>query len=196
MNRNRDEPRVRSFTIDAIKAAEGDENPRRFTVSFSSEEPYRRWFGNEILDHSDGACDLTRLNEVGVVLFNHDTDYVIGRVERAWLENRRGQAVIIFDDDEKSDIICQKVNSGTLKTTSVRYKVDVTEDVKAGVTTPDGFIGPCTIVRKWTPLEVSIVSVPADASVGVGRSAEITTAALDVYERQIKANKNYLVGGI
>jgi len=178
--------------------ADGDESRRR-TVSFSSEEPYRRWFGLEILDHSAGAVDLERLNTVGVLLFNHDTDVVVGKVTRAWVENNRGMAEVEFDADEDAEKIFSKVKSETLKTTSVRYSVDTWEEVKAGATSADGrYKGPCQIARKWTPLEVSIVSVPADATVGVGRSEEddpaqlTATADLSAFERQIQTNKNYL----
>ena len=62
---------------------DGEGNERKFTLSFSSEEPYERWWGNEILDHASGAVDLARLNEIGVVLFNHNRDSVIGRIIRA-----------------------------------------------------------------------------------------------------------------
>lgn len=166
------------------------ENSRRRTISFSSEEPYRRYFGMEILDHAGGAVDLSRLNTVGVVLFNHDTDKVVGKVIRAWLENSRGMAEIEFDSDDDAEKIFGKVTAGTLKTTSVRYAVDAWEEVKAGAASADGrFAGPCMIARKWTPLEVSIVSVPADATVGVGRS-DAGPPDLSVYERQIQINNN------
>lgn len=173
-----------------------DENSRKRTISFSSEEPYRRWFGMEILDHADGAVDLERLNTVGVLLFNHNTDKVVGKVIRAWVENHRGMAEVEFDTDEDAEKIFGKVKSGTLKTTSVRYDVDAWEEVVAGKTSADGrFTGPCQIARKWTPLEVSIVSVPADATVGVGRSETETDSQNDIpdlsmYERQIQINQN------
>ena len=177
------------LTREANSPAEA-ENSRRRTVSFSSEEPYRRYFGMEILDHAGGAVDLSRLNTVGVVLFNHDTDKVVGRVLRAWLENSRGMAEIEFDSDDDAEKIFGKVKTGTLKTTSVRYAVDAWEEVKAGATSADGrFTGPCMIARKWTPLEVSVVSVPADATVGVGRS-DAGPPDLSVYERQIQINNN------
>ena len=67
----------RYLTDCSITRMEGEGNERKFTLSFSSEEPYSRWFGLEILSHSDGAMDLTRLNSIGVVLFNHDRDKVI-----------------------------------------------------------------------------------------------------------------------
>lgn len=172
-----------------------DQDSRKRTISFSSEEPYRRWFGMEILDHADGAVDLERLNTVGVLLFNHNTDKVVGKVNRAWVENHRGMAEVEFDTDDDAEMIFGKVKSGTLKTTSVRYDVDAWEEVVAAKTSADGrFTGPCQIARKWTPLEVSIVSVPADATVGVGRSEENPQSAaapdLSLYERQIQINQN------
>ena len=168
---------------------------RKRILSFSSETPYRRSFGPEILDHSEGAVDLGRLNETGVLLFNHDVDQVLGKVLRAWVEDGRGCAEVEFDTDEDAEKIYAKVQSGTLKTTSVRYSVDSWEEVKAGATSVDKrFKGPCFIARKWTPMEVSIVSVPADATVGVGRSdAELPD--LSLYERQVQVNLN-LYGGM
>lgn len=186
----------RSFGKASIRAMEGEGNERKFELSFSSEEPYQRWFGLEILSHADGAVDLSRLNDIGVLLFNHDTDCVLGRVERAWIDDKRGKAEVTFDDDDAAEIIYQKVKSGTLKGVSVRYSVDSWEEVIAGKASADGFTGPCDIARKWTPLEISIVSVPADATVGVGRSRnnenEHKPMSLGAFEAQVKANKNYL----
>ena len=174
-----------------IRQEEGQDSRRR-TVSFSSETPYRRYFGMEILDHAEGAVDLGRLNTVGVLLFNHDVDRVVGRVIRAWLENNRGMAEVEFDTDADAEKVFSKVQSGTLKTTSVRYRVDSWEEVRAGATSADGrFTGPCSIARRWTPMEISIVSVPAYHTVGVGRAEENTDAPdLSAYERQIQVNKN------
>lgn len=170
-----------------------DQDSRRRTVSFSSEEPYHRWFGAEILDHAEGAVDLERLNQVGVLLFNHKTDVVVGKVIRAWVEDHRGMAEVEFDTDDDAEKIFGKVRSGTLKTTSVRYSVDAWEEVMANKTSADGrFSGPCQVARKWTPLEVSIVSVPADPTVGVGRSSEENDSNdLSAYERRIQINNNF-----
>lgn len=178
----------------SIRTVEGSE--RRFILSFSSEEPYTRWFGTEILDHAAGAADLTRLNEIGVVLFNHNRDAVVGKILSAAVANNRGEAEIEFDADEQSEAIYQKVKNGTLRGISVGYTVDAWEEVAAGKTSADGrFTGPCSIARKWTPLEISIVSVPADATVGVGREMEEEThfrAALAA--RQLQINKNQTEG--
>lgn len=176
----------------ALQRIDGEGNERRFTLSFSSEEPYERWFGLEILDHAPGAVDLSRLNDIGCVLFNHNRDKVIGKVLRAWVENNRGYAEIEFDTDEESEVIYQKVRSGTLKGVSVGYRIESIEEVMAGKASADGrFTGPCEIARKWWPFEISIVSVPADGTVGVGREAETPgEIPLAVLEAQLQINLN------
>lgn len=180
----------------SIRAAEGEGKERTFLISFSSEEPYTRWFGQEILDHSEGCVDLERLNSIGCVLFNHDRDHVCGKITKAWVENSRGCAEIEFDDDEKADIIYKKVKSGTLKGVSVGYRVEDWEEVMPNKQSQDGrFTGPCSIARKWAPYEISIVSVPADPTVGVGREEEpVGEESVDLrdYERQLQINKNYM----
>ena len=183
--------RNRETAVSGIRAIEGQGNERKFVLSFSSEEPYQRFWGTEILDHSDGAADLTRLNSIGCLLYNHNRDAVIGRVIRAWTENNRGCAEVEFDTDAESEKIYQKVKSGSLKGVSVGYIISNTEQVKSGQASSDGrFMGPCEVARRWCPLEVSIVSVPADGTVGVGRSMEDSIAPLDIFERQLQINKN------
>ena len=179
-----------------MQARADGEDSNVFELSFSSEEPYMRYFGNEILDHADGSCDLSRLNEIGVVLFNHDRNKVMGKIESAWIEDNRGKAKIKFDSDDEAKTIMEKVSSGTLRGVSVGYVVDAWEVVKEGKMSTDGrFEGPCYIARKWTPLEISIVSIPADSTVGVGRSFEEATknnSDMSLYEKQIYINKNFI----
>ena len=183
----------------AIRAMEGEGNERKFIISFSSEEPYTRWWGVEILSHAEGALDLTRLNTIGCVLFNHDRDRVLGKVHRAWVEDNRGYAEIEFDEDAESEVIYQKTKSGTLKGVSVGYRVTNWEEVAANAMSTDGrFTGPCDIATKWEAYEVSIVSVPADPTVGVGRSHEDQVAepkgvsSFYYNEKQLQINKNLL----
>lgn len=162
-----------------IQKAEGDSASVERTVelSFSSEEPYKRWFGTEILSHDESAVDLSRLQEIGVLLFNHNPDLPIGQVLGVELDaqTRKCKALVRFDVDDAAETIYQKVVAGTLKGVSVGYTVDVWEDVENGATSEDGrFVGPCSIAKRWTPYEISIVSVPADMTVGVGRQYEDT----------------------
>lgn len=182
----------RALPIMAVRAVENEE--RTVELSFSSEEPYTRWWGVEILDHSEGCMNLSRLEEIGCVLFNHNRDKVIAKILKAWNENSRGYARIQFDEDEASDTIYKKVQGGSLKGVSVGYLVDVWEEVAAGKKSSDGrFTGPCEIAKSWTPYEISIVSIPADATVGVGRELEVIHGAgrtLDFFRRQIQINRN------
>ena len=173
MNRNKNEPQFRYGEIRLRAAEEGQQESRQVELSLSSEEPYQRWFGTEILSHDSDAIDIARLSEIGVMLFNHNVDYVLGKVVSVELdeEAHKLRAVVEFDDDEESEKIYQKVKSGTLKGVSVGYRVSVWEDVEAGATSTNGrFNGPCSVAIKWEPMELSIVSVPADPTVGVGRS--------------------------
>lgn len=196
----RDGAQQRFLSDGSIRAMEGEGNERKFVLSFSSEVPCERRYGTEILSHSEGAVDLSRLNSIGCVLYNHDRDKVIGKILRAWTEDSRGYAEIEFDQDDDSEVIFQKVTGGTLKGVSVGYLVDVWEDVAANKQSSDGrFTGPCSIATRWTPHEISIVSIPADPTVGVGRSQgqdpgrdisleEKGVSGFDYYERLLQIN--------
>ncbi|WP_338134897.1 prohead protease/major capsid protein fusion protein [Paenibacillus alvei] len=168
---------TRAWAIDNSTISE--EN-RTVELSFSSEEPYMRWFGNEVLSHDDGAVDLTRLQEVGVLLFAHGRDMKygkmpIGTIEKAWIDSntRKARALVRFDDDEDSDKVFRKVVKGVIKGVSVGYSVTNWEEVKAGSVSANGrHQGPAYVALKWQPFEISIEPTPADPTVGVGRSAE------------------------
>lgn len=156
-----------------------DAENRTVGISFSSEQRVRRYdwwkdeYYDEILGHEPGNVDLSRLQNIGVALFNHDTDKVIGAIIDPQLdaENHRCTAKIRFDKDDFAEMIFQKILSGTLKGISVGYGVSIWEEVKPGATSSCGrFLGPCRIARSWMPYEVSSVSVPADPDVGVARS--------------------------
>lgn len=171
----------RETTIDHV-----DTDSRTVELSFSSETPYGRWFGDEILCHDEECINLERFNNgLGTVLFNHDRDAVVGHIEKVWLEDNRGKALVRFDEDEQSETIFQKVQSGTLQGVSVGYSIKRYEvlDEKDSVSSNGRFKGPDTyVVTDWEPLEISIVSVPADATVGVGRSAEEIHTSIDTQE--------------
>lgn len=170
----------RETTIDHV-----DTDSRTVELSFSSETPYGRWFGDEILCHDEECINLERFNNgLGTVLFNHDRDAVVGHIEKVWLEDNRGKALVRFDTDEQSETIFQKVQSGTLQGVSVGYAInryEVLED-KDTKSTNGRFSGPAYVVTDWEPLEISIVSVPADPTVGVGRSAEEIHTSIDTQE--------------
>lgn len=167
-----------NFRTIPMQVREVSEQERTVKLSFSSEKPVDRWFGPEILCHDEGCVDLNRLQNVGSVLFHHGRDPVYGSLPIAKIvslsidgEKKRGESVVSFDTDEKSDLIYQKVKSGSLKGISVGYIVNAYEEVRAGKTSSNGrFTGPCYVATKWEPMEISFEPVPADDDVGAGRN--------------------------
>ena len=140
---------IRLLDGSGAERANGQEKEsRRVELSFSSEAPYERWYGTEILCHDEGCIQLERLQEVGSLLFHHGRDagygsLPVGRILSVGVKDQRGTAVVEFDTDEKSELIYQKVKSGSIKGVSVGYTIGVYEEVKAGqLSTNQRFKGP------------------------------------------------------
>lgn len=144
-----------------------DMEARTVTFPFSSESPVERGFGKEVLSHAPGCADLKRINRGGSLLFNHDMNDLLGVVESAWVgADRRGYVTVRFGKDERGSWALQQVADRILQNVSFMY---VIRDV---VMTDDGYT-----VTNWEAMEVSLVTIPADPSVGVGRSAGSATPA-------------------
>jgi HK97 family phage major capsid protein/HK97 family phage prohead protease len=142
---------------------------RTFEFPFSSEYPVARYFGNEILSHESKAADLSRLNDGAPLLFNHNPDRVIGVVERAYIDGnkRRGYARVRFSRNSFAQEILSDVKDGVLRNVSFGYSIDKMEERGSGD----------FVATAWSPYEISVVSVPADPGVGIGRSLEDDNAA-------------------
>ena len=175
---------TRELVVDEIQV---HDDSRTMTLSFASETPYERWFGSEVLCVDETAMNMQRFQDgLGCLLFNHDRDKVIGKIERAWLEDNRAYADVTFDDDEFADSIFNKVKSGTLKGVSVGYRVGEYTEVRIDEGYAEGRIkGPCYVASKWEPYEISIVSVPADTTVGVNRSLNDFNVVSMIQEKEI-----------
>lgn len=175
---------TREIVVDEIQV---HDDSRTMTLSFASETPYERWFGPEVLCVDETSMDLQRFRDgVGCLLFNHDRDKVIGKIERAWVDNYRAYADVTFDDDEFADVIFNKVKSGTLKGVSVGYRVGEYTEVRIDEGFAQGRIkGPCYVASKWEPYEISIASVPADTTVGVNRSLNDFNVVSMIQEKEI-----------
>lgn len=140
---------------------------RTVELSFSSEAPVERYFGHEILSHRDGAVRLERMNRGGAFLVNHDTTDQVGVVEKAFIgEDRRGKALVRFSRSGRAEEIYNDILDGIRPNISVGYAVYrmVQVDTKEGQEV--------YMVEDWEPVEISSVSVPADYTVGVGRSSD------------------------
>ena len=141
------------------------DDERSIEFPFSSEKPVNRGLmGEEILDHREGSIDFARLNSSAPLLLNHSTDSVIGVVERGWLDKdkKQGRVQVRFANNALGKETLEMVRDGIYKNVSVGYSVNKTEEEGESAYR----------VMNWTPAEVSIVSVPADFSVGVGRAKE------------------------
>ena len=92
-----------------IEVRQLNEENRTIELSFSSEEPYQRYWGIEILDHSPTSVNMERLNNSAPLLFNHDRDVVIGVVEYAKIEDKRGVALVRFGNSEKAKEVLSDV---------------------------------------------------------------------------------------
>lgn len=190
--RNQENKLQRDMMCASIRQNSEEENV--FELSFSSETPVERWFGREYLSHDPEAVDLERINNLGVFLFNHNRDKVVGKIRKAWIEDRRGKAEIEFDNDDFSQVIRDKVANETLRGVSVGYCVTRYEELKAGEKSSDGrFEGPGRVATRWFPYEISTVSIPADDTVGVGREMreeQGTQTKLRYYEAMLQVNIN------
>jgi HK97 family phage major capsid protein len=144
----------------SFERANVDEDSRTLTLSFSSEAPVERWFGTEVLSHSPGSVDLTRLNSKAGLLANHDLNDQIGVVESAKIENGRGIATVRFSKSERGEEFYQDVLDGIRSGVSVGYVIDEMEEKSERVFE----------ATRWSPHEISLVSTPADLSATVMRS--------------------------
>jgi len=110
---------------------------------------------------------LTRLQDGAPLLLEHDCDDQIGVVESVSIDaDRRGRAVVRFGRSAQAEEIFQDVQDKIRRHVSVGYIINdarMTEE-------RDG--EEVWTVTSWCPFEISIVAVPADISVGVGRSLE------------------------
>jgi HK97 family phage major capsid protein/HK97 family phage prohead protease len=148
----------RTFQIEARATADG----RQIEASLSSELPvYRPGLGNEILEHTVDAIDLSRAPLP--LLTSHDAKNMpIGVVEGVRLVGRKLRGILRFSASDQATGLWEDVKAGILRNISIGYQI------------LDGYKdGDKYIATRWQPLEISLVSVPADPTVGIGRSFDM-----------------------
>lgn len=166
---------IRSALIDVNNETDGTPKVR---MSISSEEPvltrayvngeWREAF--EILDHSEMSVDLSRCKDGLVVLDRHYGDQ-IGLLDNVRVEDKRLVGDVQFCTGQRAQEIMQDAVKGLRRNVSVGYRVNGSKYVQEGQR--DGV--PVVRAKSWMPYETSFEPVPADASVGVGRSHQETT---------------------
>lgn len=128
---------------------------------------YDWWEGEhyeEELEVSSAAVDLARLSSgAAPVLNSHrtgDLSSQIGVVERAWIDGNEGRAVLRMSGREDLAGIVADIQAGIIRNISVGYSVQEYQ-----VTRVQGQLPVYRAVR-WSPSELSFVTVPADAQAG------------------------------
>jgi len=161
-----------------------DIEARTAMIAISSEEPYERSFGIEVLEHSNEAIDLEFLSSGRApFLLDHDPSQTIGVIESVELDSnaRRLRARVRFGKSALANEIFQDYVDGIRSNISVGYSIDKMELSQKGA---NGKASTYTATR-WRPVEASSVAIPADTSVGLGRSAE--TSNITVTSNEAKA---------
>jgi HK97 family phage major capsid protein len=167
------ESRIDKLTAQTFKRemqferAEMNKDSRSIELSFSSETPVDRGMYMEVLSHDPVNCDLSRLNNGHPLLMGHNPEEQIGVVEKAWIgEDKKGRAIVRFSKSENGEEIWNDVVDGIRRLVSVGYRIvrEVSCAEEAGREV-------CTFA--WQPYEISIVSIPADATVGIGRKQDL-----------------------
>lgn len=144
--------------------ATSDTSPLRAALSSDNETP--GWFGPEVLVHSADAIDLSHLDDAGLPLTrNHremgERGLPLGRILGLSIDAdgvTRGDMHFDMDDPE-AVAVRGKVVRGVAPHVSITYQPLEHEE-------RDG----TTYITRWRPLAASIVTIPQDPSVGVGRS--------------------------
>ena len=134
-----------------------------FTFSWSSEYPVDCLFFKEVLSHEVGCINLERLAGMNL-LWNHNRNVVLGKINRVWVENKKAYCEARWSKKPSIQEYRQDVSDGIVTNASFLYTVEQYEEIKEK---DDEYV---FVGKKWTPFEISLVSVPADPTVGIGRA--------------------------
>jgi HK97 family phage major capsid protein len=161
-NRIKAGPQFRSQILDR---AQVDEAARTTVIAFASEEPYERSWGVEVLNVDSASMRLGRLQAGGPLLVDHDPRDIVGVIEDVSVgPDRVARAKVRFGRSARAEEVFRDVADGIRTNSSFGYRIHEMERVRE----TDGV--PSYRVTDFEPFEVSIVSVPADPTVGVGRA--------------------------
>lgn len=152
----------RAVTLE-LSARAGTDDQLEFSAS--SETPVMRGWEREVLSHASESVNMERMQTGAPVLFAHDDRIPIGVVRSARIDGRRLRVSMQWSKNARAREIRQDVEDGVIRGVSIGYSIERSEVTAAGDP-------PTVTATRWTPHEVSIVAVPADTTVGIGRSAE------------------------
>lgn len=172
----------RTFEIKRDTEGDIDEKNRTVKLAFSSETPVERWDGMEILDHSLSSVNMSRMKRSAPLLMDHDPRDQVGVIESATIDaDRVGRATARFSNSARGQEIFNDVKEGIRSLVSVGYRVNKVETQPGIAGQPDSYR-----VTNWEPHEISLVSIPADTAVGVGRKLEEKKETMEIVPPTIK----------
>lgn len=167
----------REGVVEVVRDGEGESLKTTVRLSVSSEEPYYRQFmwderskdyihGYEVLGHADGEIDFGRMKDGLIIQDTHYGDQ-IGLMRNPEVMDGKLSGEVEFCCGERAQEIMRDAIAGLRRNMSVGYRV---KEYKMVGEAEDG--EPIYRAVKWMPHEASFVNVPADSTVGVGRSLD------------------------
>jgi len=159
-----------------LEVREVEKEDRTLEFPFSSEQPVARYFGNEVLEHTERSADLSRLNDGAPLLWNHDPSRVIGVVERAWIDEKkkRGYARVRFSEEDFASSIYRDIKNAIIRNISFGYVINEMEAR-----------GDDQVAVRWMGYEISAVAIGADNSIGINRAAATTQESDKILSERI-----------
>ena len=166
---------------------------RAIEIPVSSGDPLERsFFGftyEEVLVHSPEAVDLQQFNSSNAMMLrDHDRRRPCGRIERAYLRDNRLWIRAVFPENagDLVDDTWRGLAADLYRNVSIGWNarpenVEVIENPRDA---PN--LDFRVIYHEWSPMEASIVSVPADWSVGVGRDLTVPITRTDTMPEWLK----------
>ncbi len=160
---------------DANEPNDGPDS-ERFDISISSETPVARetFWGDsyhEILDHGKDAVNLDRAAYGLPFLNSHDSRKQVGMVEGVHIgKDKMLRGTVRFSRSADAQDVKRDLADGIRPFISVGYRVHEMQ-----LEASDDEKGDTYRVLRWSPMEVSSVSMPADMTVGVGRSESVVS---------------------
>ena len=168
---------VRAATLEPSTYNEADNTVEIVWTQGATVRRYDWWEGkpyDESLDVTTEAVDMTRF-EAGTVqvLDGHrvgaGVNAILGIAVRGWIADGEGRAVIRLSQRPEVAGIVADIRAGVIRAISFGYSVQQYA-ITPGAQRTDGGTGDRYRAVRWTPQEISFVTVPADAGAGT-RSA-------------------------
>ena len=153
------------YVTRALDMTRAQEDQRTVEAILSSSSPVGRRTYDQVLRHSEDSVDLHRLVDGGLpLLFSHDPGQIIGRAVNIRVYDGALRSRLRFSKSAKGEEVWQDVVDGIATGISIGFNISEYVFDESGDT---------QTVTRWTPLEASVVAMPADINARIERSLEL-----------------------